>query len=136
MAVIALLSATTTINGVDMSQYIKSVELDIKHDDLETTTFASGGAKTRIGGLRDSSVKINFNDDFAVASVDDRIWALLGTVTAFKVKATSAVNSATNPEYQMNVLVSEMMPVAGKVGDLAEQSVTWPVSGQITRAVV
>jgi hypothetical protein len=118
-----------------MSSFVTSVELDIKHDVLETTNYASGGAKTRIAGLRDSTVKITFNDDFAAASTDVLLFALLGTVTAFKAKATNAANSATNPEYQCSVVVSEL-PVLGAVGALAQKQVTWPVTGQVTRAVV
>jgi hypothetical protein len=135
MAVLALINAKTTINAVDMSQFVRSVELDIKHADLETTNYASGGARTRIAGLRDSSVKVTFNDDFAAGGVDALIFALLGTVTPMLVKATSAANSATNPEYQFAVLVNDF-PKLGAVGDLASMSVTWPVSGQVIRAVV
>jgi hypothetical protein len=136
MAAIALINGITTINGVDMSQYIRKVEFDIKHEDLETTNYASGGAKTRIAGLQDGSVKITFNEDFAVTTVDDRIFAILGTVVTFKAKATNAANGAANPEYQNSVLVSEMSGMFGQVGDLASLEVTWPTSGKWVRAVV
>lgn len=134
MAVLALTSARVEINAVDMSQYVTGVELPVDADELETTNFGSGGWKTVIGGLKSATVKVSFNDDFAVTSVDDRLWALLGTVVTLKVRPTSAAISTTNPEYQTSVLVNSLQPVAGKVGDLATQDLTWPISGAITRA--
>ncbi len=135
MAVLAMINPTVTIGAVNMSQYITAVELSVEADDLETTNFGSSGWRARIGGLKSGEVKVSFNDDFATATVDDRLWSWLGTVQTFNVKATTAANSATNPEYQMSVLVIELQPLAGKVGELAVQDVTWPVTGTITRAV-
>jgi predicted secreted protein len=136
MAVVALTAAKVTINSVDMSAFIDTVELDIEADDIETSNFGSGGWRTRIGGMKKGSVKLSFNDDFATTTVDDRLFALFGTVTAVAVKATQAANSASNPEYQFNALVTSMMPLKGKVGELATQDLTWPISGPVTRAVV
>jgi hypothetical protein len=135
MAVIALINGITTLNAVDISQYVTSVELDIEVDELETTNYASGGAKARIGGLFDSTVKLSLNDDFAASAIDSQLFALLGTVVAFRCKATNAANSATNPEYQLTVLVSKL-PKLGKVGDLATMDVTWPASSKPIRAIV
>ncbi len=134
MAVVAMINPKVTIAGVDMSQYITAVELSIEADDLETTNFGGGGWRSRIGGLKQGEAKVAFNDDFAATTVDDRLWSWFGTVQTFNVKATTAVNSATNPEYQMSVLVTEMQPLAGKVGELATQEVTWPITGAVTRA--
>jgi hypothetical protein len=136
MAVVALTAAKVTIAGTDMSAFIDTVEMDIETDDVETTNFGSGGWRTRIGGLKKGSVKLSFNDDFNTTTVDDRLWSWFGTVQACNVKATQAANSATNPEYQFSVLVTSMMPVKGKVGELAVQDVTWPITGAVTRAVV
>lgn len=134
MAAIVLTNPKVTIAGVDMSQYVTQVELGIEADDVETTNFGTSGWRTRIGGLKQGEVSISFNDDFAATTVDDRVWGWFGAVQTFAVKATNATTSATNPEYQMNVLVTEMTPVGGKVGDLATQDVTWPISGTVTRA--
>jgi hypothetical protein len=134
MAVVALINPKVTIAGVDMSQYVTQCAFDVEADDLETTTFGSSGWRTYIAGLKKGEIKITFNDDFATTTVDDRLWSWFGTVQTFNVKATTAANSATNPEYQMSVLVTKMTPLAGKVGELANQDVTWPVTGVVTRA--
>lgn len=136
MAIVALINPKVTIAGTDMSQYVTQCAFDVEADDLETTNFGSSGWRTYIAGLKKGEVKVNFNDDFATTTVDDRLWSWFGTVQTFNVKATNAANSSTNPEYQMSVLVNKMQPLAGKVGDLANQDVTWPVTGVVTRAVV
>jgi hypothetical protein len=135
MAAIVLINPVVTIAGVVMSQYVTEVSIDIEADDVETTNFGTNGWRTRIGGLKGGEVSVTFNDDYAATTVDDRVWGWFGTVVTFNAKATNAATSATNPEYQMSALVDEMVPVGGKVGDLAQQSVSWPISGAVTRAV-
>ena len=135
MAVLAMTSCRVELNAVDMSQYVAAVELTLDGVELDTTDFASGGWEEKIMGLRSSSLKVKFNDDFAATTVDDRLWPLFGTVVTLKVRPTSAAISATNPEYQTSVLINSLAPVQGNVGDLATQDLTWPLSGAVTRAV-
>ena len=50
------------------------------------------------------------------------------------MKPNGSTTSATNPSYTATALVSEWTPLNGAVGELASASVTWPVSGAITKA--
>ncbi len=136
MAVLAFISGRVEVNGVDMSQYAASAELQLDGVKLDTTNFGTAGWETAIGGLKSGSVKVKFNNDFAATTVDDRLFPLFNTVVTFKLRPTQAAISATNPEYQMSVLINSLAPVAGSVGDLLTQDLTWPVSGTVTRAVV
>ena len=52
------------------------------------------------------------------------------------VSAYVPANSATNPQYQFNVLVTQIQGPTGKVGDIAEAKVSWPITGAVTRAIV
>lgn len=133
MAIFAFTDANVTINAVNESATIKSVKFNYSAADLKTTAFGAT-AEARIGGLKDGTVSVKFNQDMVAAGTDAKMWALLGTVVAFKVKATSAANSTSNPEYQFNVLVTEWSPFGGAVGDLAEVEVSWPITGAVTRA--
>ncbi len=134
MAVFALTSCFVSINAVDMSQYVAGVELSIEANELDTTDFASSGWKEVIGGLKSGNVMVKFNQDFASTTVDDRRFALFGTVTAFIVRPTSASVGATNPNYTFSALINNYQPVTGNVGDLATMDLTWPISGAVTRA--
>jgi hypothetical protein len=73
--------------------------------------------------------------DFASANVEATIYPLLGTATTIIVCPTSAVASASNPTYTFSAIVTEWTPLSGAIGELATASVTWPITGAITKAV-
>lgn len=137
MARIVLTDAKVTINGVNLSDHIASITLNESADVVETTAFSSTAAKTRVAGLRDNSVTLEFHQDFASSSVEATIngsSSLIGTVTSIVVQPTSGSVSATNPSYSFSALVSEWTSLNGSVGELSTASVTWPISGAITKA--
>jgi hypothetical protein len=121
-----------TIGTVVISDDIASVTLDITSDEVETTAFGSS-YRTRIGGLKDASVSLDFHQDFGAGAVDALLFPLMGSTVAVKIAPTSGTVTATNPEYRFNALVTQYQPFAGAVGDLATLSVTWPVSGEVVR---
>jgi hypothetical protein len=133
MARIVLTDAKVTVNGVNLSDHIASVSLAMSTDVIETSAFSSAAAKTRVGGLQDNSVTLEFHQDFATSNVEATIYPLLGNTTTILVSPTSTV-SATSPSYSFTALVSEWTPLNGGVGELATASVTWPISGAITKA--
>lgn len=124
-----------TIDSTDFSSSLAAVTLDVSVDEQETTAFGST-FRTRIGGLKDASVTLDFHQDFAASGVDETLFAALGTEVAIVIKPTSAAVGATNPTYSFNALVTQTQPFASSVGDLATLSVTWPVNGTVTRATV
>jgi IMP cyclohydrolase len=137
MARIVLTNAFVTINAVNLSDHIASITLTTTDDVIETTAFGSS-ARTRIGGLADNSVAFEFHQDYAASSVEATINgspSLVGTVTAVVVKPNGATTAADNPAYSFNCLISEWTPLNGAVGELATASVTWPIDGNITKAV-
>ena len=133
MARIVLTDVKCTVNGVNLSDHIASVSLSRSDDVIETSAFSSTAAKTRVAGLQDNSVTLEFHQDFAASNVEATIYPLLGSTTTIVVSPTSTV-SATSPSYSFTALVSEWTPLNGGVGELATASVTWPVSGAITKA--
>jgi len=135
MARIVLTDAYVTINAVNLSDHITSITLTTSDDIVETTSFGST-AKTRVAGLVDNSVAIEFQQDYAASSVEASVYPLLGTTTSVVVKPNGSTTSSTNPSYTFTALVSEWTALNGAVGELATVSVTWPISGAITKAVV
>ena len=122
-----------TVGTTVLSDSIASVTLDITSDEVETTAFGST-YRTRIGGLKDASVSLDFHQDFGAGSVDALLFPLMGSTVAVTIAPTSGTISASNPLYSCTALVTQYQPYAGAVGDLATFSVTWPVSGEVTRA--
>ncbi|WP_330438819.1 radical SAM protein [Micromonospora sp. NBC_00821] len=127
MTTFALVDARVEVNSVDLSDWVTSVQLPIEFAALQDTAMGDS-AHSRIAGLEDGTITINFNDDFAASSVDATIWAARKTVVVIKVRPTSAAISATNPEYVGSYLVNQISPFGNSVGELATRSVAWPLS--------
>jgi hypothetical protein len=132
MAKFAATDYAITINGDSFSANLNSIELAQEVDDLETTAFGSSW-RTRIGGLANATVTLNFMQDFGSGSVDQTLNPLLGSIATVVIKPTSGTATATNPSYTANCLVTQYSPFASSVGDIATLSVTWPVSGTVVR---
>ena len=121
------------IAGDDLSSSLAALTLDISVDEQETTAFGDS-ARTRIGGLQDGSVSLDFHQDFSADSIDSTLFPLLGTSVAITVTPFSGATSATNPSYAFSALVTSYSPFASSIGDLATLSVSWPVTGAVTRS--
>jgi hypothetical protein len=134
MTIFAATDFTISVNAVDLTDHADSLTTSFDVAELTTTAFGDDWTSV-IGGLKSGSVAINFHQDFAAASVDATLWAAFGTVVEVIVKPTSAAVSATNPSFTFDVLVTSVTPVGASVGDLAQQSITWPVTGAAVRAV-
>ncbi len=137
MARIVLTDASIVINSVDLSDHIASVTITTSDDVIDTTGFSSTSAagRTRVAGLTDNSITLEFHQDFATSSVEQTIYPLVGQTTSVVVKPTSAAVSATNPSFSCTVLVTEWQSLSGSVGELSTASVSWPISGAITKGV-
>ena len=122
-----------TINGGTVSSSLASVELPIEVDEQETTAFGSSW-RTRIAGLKSGSITLEFHQDFASGAIDSILYPLLGTNATVVVVPTSGTVTASNPSYSGEFLVTSYTPFASTVGDLATVGITWPLTGELTRA--
>ena len=133
---IVLTNAFISVGGVDLSDLVASVTLNETFDVVETTAFSSTAAKTRVAGLEDNSITLEFHQDYATGEVEQTIYPLLGQASAVIVKPNGSSTSAFNPSYTCSAIISEWTPINGSVGELASASVTWPITGAITKVVV
>ena len=133
MARLVLTNASVVFGSTDLSTYISSITLNSTYDIVETTAFGNT-AKTRVAGLADNSVTFEFHQDYATSAVEQTIYPLLGTAVSVVAKPVAGTTTAVNPQYTFSTLISEWTPLNGSVGELATASVTWPISGAITKA--
>ena len=132
MAKLVLTNAVVTLSGTDISANVASITLTTSVNEVETTSFGNT-AKSRVAGLIDNSVKLDIHNDYS--AIDGLIMPLVGgTAVTMVVKPNGTTASTANPSYTFSVLVTESTPVNGAVGELNTQSLTWPISGAITRA--
>jgi hypothetical protein len=86
-----------------------------------------------VAGLADNSVAFEFNQDYAAGALEAVINGTTSTVgTAVSITVRPVAGSS--PAYSFSALISEWTPLNGAVGELATTSVTWPISGTITKS--
>lgn len=135
MAVLALTTQTFVFNSVDLSDHSKGCTISVEADQLDSTAMGDSW-REYIGGLKGGTLSVELTDDFAASNVDATIWGAFNTGTAVAVttKPTSGAIATTNPEYQFNVIPNQWS-VGGSVGELAMKSLTFQITGAITRDV-
>jgi len=134
MAIFVATDFSVSINGsTALASYLTQVELKTSANDITTTSFGSTWV-TRVAGLKEGSLTLQFNQDYAAATVDATLWPLLGTQATVVIKPTSSAVSSANPSYTVFASVIDLTPVSGNIGDLSTFSITWPTSSAITRA--
>lgn len=119
-----------TLNSVDLSDQVTAVTINQTFDELETTSMGAT-SHTFVKGLESSTVTLDFINSYASSEVAATLQAAYGTTVPLVIKPTSAVISATNPEYQTTILVNNLTPVSGSVGDLSTQSITFTCNSPI-----
>ena len=133
MAEIVLTDVSVVINAVDLSDHVKQISLTYEAEEHDKTAMGDS-ARRRLGGLKDFSVDVTFNQDFDAGEVDATFFDLVGSNVSIVIKPKSDAVSATNPSYSGTVLVQSYSPLDGSVGDLADAKVTLPGDGVLTRA--
>jgi hypothetical protein len=134
MAKIVLTNAVVKINGTDFSTNVNQVELALTADEIDTTSFGATGWRTVTGGLKSGSVTLSLHNDYASGAIDSVLYGLFNTSATFVVLPNGTAAGTSNPGYTFQALVNNIQPVSGAVGDLAVQSLTFPINGEVTRA--
>jgi hypothetical protein len=132
MAVFALINEYVSINAVAMTDHVRQATLTAEATVLDATAMGDGWVKNTFG-LKSGQLSVEFNDDTAAAQVDALLWPLFATNVPFEVRLDAGVVSATNPKYTGLVGISNFQ-AGGSLNEVARKSLTFPVSGAITRA--
>jgi hypothetical protein len=136
MAKYVVTGNTVKFNSVDISGVVARAELSLSSAEVETTDFGSQGWTEVIGGLKSGSVSIDFHHDYGAGGIstvlNENLLGTIGTVVIIAGNGTAA--SSATPAFTATCLISSTTPVAGAVGDLSTFTVTWPTTGEVTRA--
>lgn len=124
------------IGGTDVSASVARAELTITSTEVDVTDFASDGFTEVVGGLKSGSLSLDFHTDFGAGALNTVLTEdLVGTlVTITLIAGNGSTVSTTTPSYAGSYLINSLSPVSGAVGDLSTFSVTFPLSGSITKA--
>jgi hypothetical protein len=132
MAIFMNNGVVLTVDGVDLSDFVTSVTLNQSFDELEVTAMGDSGHKY-VKGLESGSITIDFLNDSGASGVLKTLGDNWGDNVVVTAKNQGTTVSAENPLYTMTVLINNLTPINGAVGDISTQSVTFNVSGSIVR---
>lgn len=140
MATYVITAGQVTINSIDFTAggYVRSASLELDGDEVEFTNMASSGAREYKLGLKGATLNVEFNQDFAnsASATDQALWGMwnTGTNVTFELRPTSSAVSTSNPKYTGSVVPGAYTPLNGAVGDASTTSISWTVSGAVSRA--
>ncbi len=122
------------INAIDLSDHVTSVTLNYAADELEVTAMGDTAHKF-VKGLESGTLTVSFLNDTATSQVLQTLNSAFGTTVAVKMvqEKTPAV-SATNPLYTFDILVNNLTPINGAVGDIGTQDITFTLNSKVTVA--
>jgi hypothetical protein len=133
MSTFVLTDAFILLSAVNLSASGRSLRLRVEAEQQDDTAFADT-TRSRLGGLKDWSAEVEFNQDYAASNVDVTLFPLVGTVIAVEFRPTSAARSTTNPAYTGNALVTSYEPLGNQVGEAARARLSLVAAGALTRA--
>lgn len=134
MAKLVFLNGSVTINGVDLSDHVSELSLELSKEQVDVTAMGAN-AHQWLGGLENDKLTVTWWQDFATSEVDATLYPIwsAGTAVAFSVWAAGTTTSSTNPKYSGSVILADYTPIDGKVGDGLAAKVSFMVSGTVTR---
>ena len=132
MANMVLRDAYVSLNSVNLSSLVRQVTLSYSAE-LQDDTAMGDTARSRIGGLKDWSLQIEFFQDYGTSLVDQTLFSLVGSTFAVEVRPTSSSASATNPKFTGTGILESYQPVGGTVGENLMAPVSISGVGALTR---
>lgn len=121
MAIFVLTDAQVTLNTVNLSSYCQSVTLNYEVDSIPIDAMGMSGHRFT-GGMQNLSVTLELQNDEAATKTLETLWSATGSGTnTLVIKNTAGGTTFTIS----NAFLAASTPVAGSVGELAVQSVTF-----------
>ena len=120
------------INSIDLSDHVTSVTLNQAFDELEVTAMGDTAHKF-VKGLESATLTVSFLNDQAAGEVLDTLSDAYGTTTGWKlIQDSGSAVSATNKLWTGDILVNNLTPINGAVGDMATMDITFTVNSAVT----
>ena len=122
------------INNVDLSDHVTSVTLNQSFAELPVTAMGDSSEKF-VKGLETATLTVSFLNDQAATSVLDTLSDAYGTTVAWKlIQDKVPAVSATNKLFTGDILINNLTPINGAVGDMSTQDITFTVNSVVTVA--
>ena len=122
------------INNVDLSDHVTAITLNQVFDELEISAMGDTSRKY-VKGLETATLTVSFLNDQAAGEVLATLQAAYGTTVAWKaINDSGAAVSSANELYSGDILINNLTPINGGVGDLSTMDITFTVNSAVTVA--
>lgn len=123
------------VNGVDLSDHIKKVDIKLSAASQDATGLNFGGGTETLQGLKKETWDLTFMSDFEAGSVDATLFPLYESGDEFVISATPSAGavSASNPNWVATVRLMNYDPINAQIGALSTTDVTFEVQGLTER---
>jgi hypothetical protein len=123
------------LGSIEMAGNAKVFDLTTDVQVLDTTSLASTGWVSVIGGNKSGKVNLDFMQDVVASGVDDTLWPLLGVAGTPKSICTNSADGSV--AYLLQTIPLSYTPVSGAVGDLAMGNISGSSSnGPVVRGTL
>ena len=123
-----------TINGVNLSSFVKSARLTYNAESLDETAFGDG-TRTHRAGLYDWSVEVTFLHDYDTGMTDATLFSLVGASAFYiKLQPNTATVAGSNPVFSGAVILQDYGPYGGAIGELHVVTARFVAAGTLGRA--
>lgn len=140
MAAFMLSDVDILASGLDLSPFASQVECSVSVQEVESTTYASGGWRTMVPGIRSTTLTASGPTDMATASaaqlsaVDEVLGVGLGTEYVVSVVPLGATVGAV--AWTTTGQLMSRTPLQGAVGDLATHQLMFGGTNPLVRGTV
>ena len=133
-----LYDVSLTVNGVDLSNRVESVELKLSTNTHMASAMGDIQDYIMAGTLAIDDIAVTFYADFDAAKVYATLYAAWLARTNINIvgKASSGGNSATNPQWTVPCIVKSMNVFGANRGDRHMTPATFAAAGAYSIAVV
>ena len=133
MSTLVIKSASVTIAGVDISSAVTQVSIDYKAE-IQDETAMGDTTRHRLPGLKDWTMNVDVNQDYATGAVDATIFSLIGNSTFnISAKSDTAASAVTNPLYTGIGVLESYMPLQAQVGQLHKSRLVILAASDLSR---
>lgn len=115
------------IDGHDMSNWFFNVDTPSTKEKIDVSGFNPAGAKSWLPGAKEDSVTLQGLQDFSASGLHDLLSDIYqnNSTVGIKIRPTSAVVSATNPQLSGNVKLYEYDGLSAAFSNRLEITVTF-----------
>lgn len=133
MAVEIYENAFLSIDGIDLSAYLREVAVDYGSETQDKTAMPDD-TRVSIGGLYTWGISATLNQDFASGGPDPTLFSKVGKDVSVVFRPDAGSVGSSNPEYTGTAVLDSAPPVGGSVGDMLTTSINLVAASSLSRA--